>query len=53
MLMFAQYPLSGSLLRPTSNPTHYTDLIEELEKAPTRSWWEATLNKWRGFIRLQ
>lgn len=48
-----QYQLSGSLTKPASNPNHYTNLIEEIEKAPTRSWLEATINRWKGFIRFQ
>jgi len=48
-----QYKLAGTLTKPASNPTYYTDLMKEIEKAPTRSWLEATINRWKGFIRFQ
>ncbi|TAQ84112.1 hypothetical protein B7494_g7563 [Chlorociboria aeruginascens] len=47
------YPLTGSLLKPASHPTYYTDLMREIEEAPQRSFWEATINKWKGFLRFQ
>ncbi|KAI9797860.1 MAG: hypothetical protein M1833_005060 [Piccolia ochrophora] len=48
----AKYPLSDNFMRPASNPTHYTNLIAELDAAPTRSWLGAQLNKWKGFLRF-
>ncbi|KAL3426224.1 hypothetical protein PVAG01_03015 [Phlyctema vagabunda] len=48
-----QYPVSDSLMKPKSNPTHYTDLIKELEAVPDRSWWGNMVNKWKGFLRFQ
>jgi len=45
-------PLS-KLLKPTSNPTYYTDLIAELEAAPTRGFWDSLLNRWKGFLRFK
>ncbi|RFU24573.1 hypothetical protein B7463_g11761, partial [Scytalidium lignicola] len=47
------YPIKGSLLQPASNTTHYTDLMKELEEAPTRSWFGRMTNRWRGFLRFQ
>ncbi|KAI9841586.1 MAG: hypothetical protein M1838_003503 [Thelocarpon superellum] len=47
-----KYPLSESYLRPASNPTHYTDLLAELEAAPKRTWLQQRLNKWKGFLRF-
>jgi cytochrome b pre-mRNA-processing protein 6 len=47
-----QFSLTGSLMRPASNPTHYADLIKELEEAPQRGWWDRTRNKWKGFLRF-
>jgi cytochrome b pre-mRNA-processing protein 6 len=49
----AQYPITGSLMKPASNPTHYTDLVKELEEAPERSWFSQQMNKWKGFLRFQ
>jgi cytochrome b pre-mRNA-processing protein 6 len=40
-------------MTPASNPTHYTDLIKELEAAPDRGLIARTLNKWKGFLRFQ
>jgi len=48
-----KYPITGSLMKPASNPTHYEDLIRELEAAPQRSWLDRTLNRWKGFLRFQ
>jgi len=47
-----KYPITGSLLKPASNPTHYTDLVKELEEAPDRSWFGRTVNRWKGFLRF-
>jgi cytochrome b pre-mRNA-processing protein 6 len=47
-----QYPLKGTLMNPPSNPTHFADLIKEMEEAPQRSWWEHMTKKWKGMIRL-
>ncbi|KAI9731417.1 MAG: hypothetical protein M1818_007807 [Claussenomyces sp. TS43310] len=48
-----KYPTSDALLQPTSNPTYYTDLIRELDEAPTRNWWNRMTNRWKGFLRFQ
>ncbi|PMD14048.1 hypothetical protein NA56DRAFT_636842 [Hyaloscypha hepaticicola] len=48
-----KYPIKGTFLKPASNPTHYTDLVKELEEAPDRSWWSLQVNKWKGFLRFQ
>ncbi|PSS09087.1 hypothetical protein M430DRAFT_182766 [Amorphotheca resinae ATCC 22711] len=48
-----KYALKGSLLTPASNPTHYTDLVRELDEAPKRNWWQQVTNKWKGLIRFK
>jgi cytochrome b pre-mRNA-processing protein 6 len=48
-----QYPITGSLMKPASNPNHYTDLVKELEQAPERSLLGRMINKWKGFLRFQ
>jgi len=48
-----KYPITGSLMKPASNPTHYEDLIKELEAAPERSWLGTQMNRWKGFLRFQ
>ncbi|KAI0466785.1 hypothetical protein F4859DRAFT_291341 [Xylaria cf. heliscus] len=47
------YPITGSLLQPKSNPTYFTDLLRELEEAPSRSWFERFLLRVKGVVRLQ
>lgn len=48
-----KYPISGNLMKPTSNPTYYTDLMQELAAAPTRSWLESTVQRWKGFFQIK
>ncbi|KAI1169700.1 hypothetical protein F4777DRAFT_572175 [Nemania sp. FL0916] len=48
-----QYPITGSLLQPKSNPTYYTDLVKELEEAPNRSYMDRLLLRIKGLVRLQ
>lgn len=47
-----QYPITEKLLRPKGNPKYYENLLKELEKAPERSWLQAKLNSWKGYIRM-
>jgi cytochrome b pre-mRNA-processing protein 6 len=47
-----RYPTSPALLRPTSNPTYYEDLMVELEQAPGRSWFSRAVKRWKGLIRF-
>ncbi|CAG8972852.1 hypothetical protein HYALB_00001271 [Hymenoscyphus albidus] len=47
-----KFPL-GPIMKPASNPTHYTDLVEELSAAPNRSLFERLVAKWRKSVRLQ
>ena len=46
-----KYALSPGVLRPTSSPEYYTRLMDEIEKAPKKSWWEAKLDEWKMKIR--
>lgn len=48
-----KYPLSPDVLKPTSNPKHYERLMEEIERAPTKSWWQAKLDEWKMKIRFR
>jgi cytochrome b pre-mRNA-processing protein 6 len=41
------------MLKPKSNPEYYEKLLQELDEAPSRSWWQAQLNNWKGYIRFQ
>ncbi|GAP93452.1 hypothetical protein SAMD00023353_12400090 [Rosellinia necatrix] len=47
------YPITGSLLQPKSNPAYFTNLLKELEEAPTRSWFERLRLRMKGLVRLQ
>ena len=46
------YPIPASLRNPASNPTHYDDVVREMEEAPTRSWVGSLLNNLRGKLRF-
>lgn len=46
------YPLPEQVRHPKSNPTHYDDLLKELDEAPTRSWVTSLMNRIKGSIRL-
>ncbi|KAI1122286.1 hypothetical protein F5Y10DRAFT_254427 [Nemania abortiva] len=47
------YPITGSLLQPKGNPTYFTDLLKELEEAPSRSFLDRLLLRIKGLVRLQ
>ncbi|CCX09296.1 hypothetical protein FPQ18DRAFT_336129 [Pyronema domesticum] len=47
------YPVSDTMLKPKSNPEYYEKLLQELDEAPSRSWWQAQINSWKGYIRFQ
>ncbi|KAF1946584.1 hypothetical protein EJ02DRAFT_499793 [Clathrospora elynae] len=46
-----KYVLSPGVLKPTSAPEYYTKLMEEIEKAPKKTWWEAKVDQWKMKIR--
>ncbi|KAI2602879.1 uncharacterized protein GGS25DRAFT_509026 [Hypoxylon fragiforme] len=48
-----KYPITGDLLRPRSHPTYFTDLVKELEEAPSRSFAERLWLRVKGLVRLQ
>ncbi|OTA65784.1 hypothetical protein K449DRAFT_462886 [Hypoxylon sp. EC38] len=48
-----KYPITGSLLRPKSNPTYFTDLVQELEAAPNRSYIERVWLRLRGINQFR
>ncbi|KAI1485915.1 hypothetical protein F5X96DRAFT_682431 [Biscogniauxia mediterranea] len=47
-----KYVITGSLLRPKSNPTYFTDLVKELEEAPSRSWFDRLKLRLKGLVRI-
>lgn len=47
-----QYPVPGNLRHPASNPSHYDDLIRELEEAPGRSWFGSMAKRIKGSLRF-
>jgi cytochrome b pre-mRNA-processing protein 6 len=48
-----KYPLSEAVFKPTSAPDHYTKLMEEIERAPQKTWWQAKVDEWKMKIRWQ
>ncbi|KAH9879807.1 hypothetical protein J1614_001831 [Plenodomus biglobosus] len=46
-----KYPISQRVLKPASAPLHYTRLMEEIERAPRKSWWQAKVDEWKMKIR--
>jgi cytochrome b pre-mRNA-processing protein 6 len=50
--MVLQYKIVGSLMEPRSNPTHYADLIKELQEAPNRTFFGRIAKKLGGLIRF-
>ncbi|KAF2259989.1 hypothetical protein CC78DRAFT_536723 [Lojkania enalia] len=45
------YPLSPTVLRPTSNPGYYDALMKDIGEAPNKSWIRAKMDEWRMKIR--
>ncbi|KAF2851220.1 hypothetical protein T440DRAFT_498641 [Plenodomus tracheiphilus IPT5] len=46
-----KYALSPEALKPKSAPEHYTRLMEEIERAPKRTWWQAKVEEWKMKVR--
>lgn len=47
-----EYPLPKVLRNPASNPTHYDDLVKEMQEAPTRSWLGGVVKSIKGSLRF-
>jgi cytochrome b pre-mRNA-processing protein 6 len=47
-----QHRVTGTLMTPRSRPTYYTELITELEEAPTRSFLGRLRKRLGGMFRL-
>ncbi|KAJ4291081.1 hypothetical protein N0V90_010279 [Kalmusia sp. IMI 367209] len=48
-----RYPISPAVLKPVSNPEHYVRLMQEIERAPKKSWLQAKMDEWKMKIRWQ
>lgn len=48
-----KYPVSPAVFKPSSNPDHYDRLMEEIERAPKKSWLQAKMEEWKMKIRWQ
>ncbi|TKA82115.1 hypothetical protein B0A55_01818 [Friedmanniomyces simplex] len=48
-----QFPLPQSLMKPASNPNHYTDLARELEEAPSRTWFGNFAKRVKNMVRFK
>lgn len=53
MCLVPQYPITGTLMQPKSNPTYFNDLVKELDEAPNRSWTDRMMLRLKGVVRLQ
>lgn len=47
------YPLPISMRKPASNPSHYDDVLKELEEAPSRSWFASLKKTMEGKFRFR
>ena len=47
-----EFPLPATLRQPASSPTHYDDLITEMQEAPTRSWLGGVMKRIKGSLRF-
>ncbi|KAK0908586.1 hypothetical protein LTR91_022919 [Friedmanniomyces endolithicus] len=47
-----QFPLPESLMKPASNPSHYTDLARELDEAPSRTWFGNFAKRLKNMVRF-
>ncbi|QDS77865.1 hypothetical protein FKW77_000214 [Venturia effusa] len=47
-----KYPVPKRLLRPTSSPTYYDDLLVQLNQVPTQSRWSSLMARLKGLVRL-
>jgi cytochrome b pre-mRNA-processing protein 6 len=48
-----KYPLSPALRRPESNPEHYDKLLEEIERAPGKSWLQVKWEQMKAKVRWE
>jgi cytochrome b pre-mRNA-processing protein 6 len=46
------YPMPQSLRYPANRPTHYDDVVREMEEAPSRSWFGSLTKKIKGSLRF-
>jgi cytochrome b pre-mRNA-processing protein 6 len=46
-----KYALSEAVLKPASAPEHYERLMQEIERAPGKTWWQAKVDEWKMKIR--
>lgn len=46
-----KYALSEAMFRPKSAPEHYERLMDEIERAPKKTWWQAKVDEWKMKIR--
>jgi cytochrome b pre-mRNA-processing protein 6 len=48
-----KYPLGDAVFKPASAPDHYSKLMDEIERAPQKTWWQAKVDEWKMKIRWQ
>jgi cytochrome b pre-mRNA-processing protein 6 len=47
------YPIPENLRHPRSSPSHYDDVVREMDEAPTRSWAAGLIKKIKGSLRFR
>jgi hypothetical protein len=47
-----EYPLPAKVRHPQSSPTHYDDVVKEMDEAPTRTWVTSLVNRIKGSLRF-
>jgi cytochrome b pre-mRNA-processing protein 6 len=47
------FPIPPQVRRPSYHPTHYDDIVKELEEAPNRSFFTNFWNRLKGSVRLR
>nr|CDP29859.1 Putative protein of unknown function [Podospora anserina S mat+] len=49
----SQYRVPESFLKPKFNPNYYSDILKELNEAPTRSYFQRVAKRVQGMFRLE
>ncbi|EXJ85775.1 hypothetical protein A1O1_06143 [Capronia coronata CBS 617.96] len=49
---FNAYPIPAKLRNPESMPTHYDDVIKEMDEAPSRTWTQSLMKRIKGSLRF-
>lgn len=39
-------------MKPASKPTHFADLLRELDSVQQRSWLQSKIENWKSYLRM-